>query len=114
MGGSVIFVGFEIFMPKFVRVCPVDDIAEGSVSMKEADGTKLAICKNNGTIYAMSNYCPHMTGNLGEGRIEDGALVCPEHFWRFKLSTGRCLSLPDRSAHTFPVRIEDGWVLVGL
>ena len=101
-------------MPTFVRVCSVDDLREGEVRLVEADGTKLALCKHQDNIFALSNFCPHMTGNLGEGRLEEGLLVCPEHFWRFRLSTGRCVNMPGKAAHTFPVRLDDGWILVGI
>lgn len=102
-------------MPEFFRVCPIEDVPEGAVRMKEAGGTKIALVQRGGAFYAISNFCPHLTGNLGEGHLDvDGMLVCPEHGWRFRLSTGRCVSVANQSAHTFPVRIEDGWVLVGL
>lgn len=101
-------------MPNFVRVCRSEDVPAGEVRMLEADGTKIALCHFEGRFHALSNYCPHRTGNLGEGRIEDGLLVCPEHFWRFKLTTGRCAGMPDQGAHVFPVKVEDGWVLVGV
>jgi nitrite reductase/ring-hydroxylating ferredoxin subunit len=101
-------------MPTFVRLCPETEVAEGQVILREADGTKLAVCRHQGKVYALSNFCPHLTGNLGEGTIDEGVLVCPEHGWRFRLSSGRCVNVPDRSAHTFPVRVEEGWVLVGL
>lgn len=101
-------------MPNFIRVCPLDEIPAGQVRLKEVDGTKIALCNVDGRVFALSNFCPHMTGNLGEGRIEDGLLVCPEHFWRFQPSTGRCVSMPDRAAHAFPVQVDEGWILVGL
>jgi nitrite reductase/ring-hydroxylating ferredoxin subunit len=82
--------------------------------MVEADRTKVALCKREGTVYALSNFCPHLTGNLGEGAIEDDVLVCPEHGWRFKLSSGRCTTMRGKSAHTFPVQIEADWILVGV
>ena len=101
-------------MPNFVRVCPVEEVPPGEVRMKEADGTKLALCHHQGKYYALSNFCPHLTGNLGEGKIEEGLLVCPEHGWRFRLSSGRCVSVANQSAHTFPVRVEEGWIWVGV
>lgn len=101
-------------MPEFVKVCSVDDVPAGQIRLVEADGTKIALCNRDGRFYAVSNFCPHLTGNLSEGKIEDDVLVCPEHGWRFKLATGRCVSMPGRSAHTFPVQIEEGWVLIGV
>jgi nitrite reductase/ring-hydroxylating ferredoxin subunit len=101
-------------MPRFIRVCRKEEVPAGQVRLVEADGTKLALCHHDGTYYALSNYCPHMTGNLGEGTIDGDVLVCPEHGWRFKLDSGRCTTVRGQSAHTFPVRIDDEWILVGL
>jgi nitrite reductase/ring-hydroxylating ferredoxin subunit len=101
-------------MPKFVQVCKVEEVQPGQVRMLEADGTKIALCNREGTLHALSNFCPHLTGNLGEGELDGDVLVCPEHGWRFKLATGRCTTIRGQSAHVFPVRIEDGWVLVGV
>jgi len=101
-------------MPTFHRVCRTEDVPDGEVRLLEADGTKIALCRRNEKFFALSNFCPHLTGNLGEGTLEGDELVCPEHFWRFKIHSGRCVSMPNKPAHTFPVQIEDGWVLVGL
>jgi Rieske Fe-S protein len=35
--------------------------------------------------------CPHMGGDLGRGRLESGALVCPVHASRFDMCTGEVL-----------------------
>jgi nitrite reductase/ring-hydroxylating ferredoxin subunit len=101
-------------MPEFVRVCRVDELSPGQVKLAEADRTKLAICNVDGKIFALSNFCPHLTGNLSEGKLEEDELICPEHGWRFRVSTGRCTNVRGKNAHAFPVQIEDGWVLVGV
>lgn len=101
-------------MPTFVKVCKVDEMADGEVRMVEADRTKVALCRKEGVYHALSNFCPHLTGNLAEGKIEEDVLVCPEHGWRFKLATGRCVNMRGQSAHSFPVQIEGDWVLVGV
>jgi nitrite reductase/ring-hydroxylating ferredoxin subunit len=101
-------------MPQFVSVCRADELADGDVRLVEADGTKIALCRREGRFFALSNFCPHLTGNLGEGSLDGDELVCPEHYWRFKVATGRCTNVRGQTAHTFPVRVEDGWVLVGV
>lgn len=101
-------------MPEFYQVCREDQIAEGAVCTVKADRTKIAICRYNGKVYALSNFCPHLTGNLGEGTLDEDQLVCPEHGWRFRVQSGRCTNMPGRNAHSFPVEIRDGWVYVGL
>ncbi|HVJ82951.1 MAG TPA: Rieske 2Fe-2S domain-containing protein [Planctomycetia bacterium] len=101
-------------MPIFHPVCKVEEVPDGAVRLLEADGTKIALCNRGGVYHALSNFCPHLTGNLGEGTLEDDELICPEHFWRFKIGSGRCVSMRGQSAHVFPVKIENGMVLVGL
>ena len=101
-------------MPVFVRVCRRDEVAVGEIKLVEADGTKIALCNKDGVLHALSNFCPHLTGNLSEGSLEGDVLICPEHGWRFKLTTGRCTTMPGQNAHSFPVKIEDEWVLVGV
>lgn len=101
-------------MPTFVKVCRADELSDQEVKLVEADGTKIALCRRGENLFALSNFCPHLTGNLGEGKVEGDVLVCPEHGWRFKLASGRCVTMPGQSAHTFPVRIEEGWIEVGV
>jgi nitrite reductase/ring-hydroxylating ferredoxin subunit len=101
-------------MPEFVRVCHTEEVPEGKVTLVDADGTKVALCNRQGKFYALSNFCPHLTGNLGEGALDGDVLVCPEHGWRFKLTTGRCTTMRGQSAHTFPVEIREEWIYVGV
>ncbi|OAI38670.1 hypothetical protein AYO38_02045 [bacterium SCGC AG-212-C10] len=57
-----------------------------------------------GERYSVQRYCPHAMGDLSKGEVEDGALVCPNHGWRFSLETGEaqrqmgCIAI-DRIGH---------------
>jgi len=53
-----------------------------------AGGRFICIANVNGEICATDNVCPHWGGPLGQGRIEDGKLICPWHGWQFDLRTG--------------------------
>ncbi|MBI4260419.1 MAG: aromatic ring-hydroxylating dioxygenase subunit alpha [Actinobacteria bacterium] len=46
-------------------------------------------------VHAAVDECPHRAGRLSQGWIEDGALVCPYHGWRFD-GTGRCVEIPQK------------------
>lgn len=87
----------------------------------------------NGTFHALRNLCPHKAGPLCTGRVSgrvvadapptaadthldlvrDGEIIrCPWHLWEFDLLTGGCLVDPKVRVKTYPVRIEDGEVIV--
>ena len=38
----------------------------------------------------LQNTCPHEGGQLSAGWIEDGAVVCPLHGYKFDLTNGAC------------------------
>lgn len=69
--------------------------------------------------YACQNLCPHkMQMILSRGIIgsSDGEpkVACPFHKRTFSLKTGDCLNAEDCSIETYPVKIEDGYVFIGI
>ena len=103
--------------------CRVEDVpAEGGACVL-LDGEQIAIfhfaCR--GRWYATENRCPHkqqmvlsrgMTGSFGP----DGEpkIACPFHKKNFSLETGACLSGEDYQVRTFPVKVRNGKVYIGL
>jgi phenylpropionate dioxygenase-like ring-hydroxylating dioxygenase large terminal subunit len=51
---------------------------------------------------------------LGEGRIEEGILICPGHEWRFELKSGWCPQNPELSTEVYPIKVHDGKIYVRL
>jgi len=73
------------------------------------------LCLSNykGKLTAMDNKCPHQGGPLGEGSIENGLLRCPWHGWDFCPHGGSSSDFDD-GLETFPLKIENNGVYVGL
>jgi nitrite reductase (NADH) small subunit len=74
------------------------------------------ICVANvgGTISAMDNYCLHRGGPLGQGSVEGGKLVCPWHGWQWDPKTGEAAHNPSAKVAVYPLKLENGDVLVEL
>src|SRR5581483_837464 len=47
-----------------------------------------------GELVALDDRCLHKGGSLSRGLVRDGTVTCPEHFWRYELSTGRRVGAP--------------------
>ena len=69
--------------------------------------------------YATQNECPHRRqmalsrGMIGE-KSDEPKVACPFHKKTFSLVTGACLNGDECSIKTYPVKLEDGKVYIGI
>lgn len=103
-------------MPKqFVPVARVEDVPLGEVRVFDTEYQRLVVCNVDGTFYAIEDVCTHDGGPLGEGILEGVAIECPRHGAQFDVRTGEVLLPPAVvSIQNYPVRVENGMVLVEL
>jgi nitrite reductase/ring-hydroxylating ferredoxin subunit len=78
----------------FVTVAKVSDIPKGTVKHVERDETEIVLANVDGTIYALSDRCAHMNAPLSMGRLDGYLIICPLHFSRFDVRTGKKISGP--------------------
>jgi cholesterol 7-dehydrogenase len=70
------------------------DIKIGESKYIDTHGESLAVFRaNNGKVYVVSAYCPHLGANLGVGGevVHDSCIKCPFHGWTFDGETGNCV-----------------------
>jgi 3-phenylpropionate/trans-cinnamate dioxygenase ferredoxin subunit len=73
----------------------------------------VAVFNVNGDYYAIDDACTHDGGSLSGGEVQGEEVVCPRHGARFNIRTGAVTAPPAyEGVHAFPVRVEDGQVLV--
>ena len=95
------------------RCGPAAEIPPGASKVVEINEHVVAIFNLGGEFYAIDNVCPHQGGPLGEGYLEDtGVVSCPWHAWNFNIRTGLSPIDPDVKVSCYPVRVEDGEVIV--
>lgn len=76
------------------------------------DGTEIAVFRNQGGIYAVSNICPHQhSSSISDGMIDNDCVICPLHSWTFSLATGKCTD-SDATLETYAVVERDGVIYV--
>jgi len=71
-----------------------------------------AVCNDQGTLRALDGLCPHAGAPLGFGNLSEGHIVCPFHLWEFDCATGEYDANPRFRVATYPVRVEDGEILI--
>lgn len=106
---------------EWFNVAPVADFPnEGGVAVL-CKGQQLAVFHfaEKGEWYASQNLCPHkMEMALSRGIIGDAEgepkVSCPFHKKNFSLSTGQCLNDDSYHIEIYPVKVENGFVYVGI
>ena len=90
------------------------DLEIGKSAIIEVGDKEIALFNYKGDFYAIDNTCPHRGSPLGEGRIEEGILICPGHEWRFELKSGWCPQNPELSTEVYPIQVHDEKIYVRL
>ena len=102
-------------MTTFHSAVAAAELIEGEVARVLIGDKKIGIYNLGGSFYALDDTCTHMKARLSNGYIEDGFIACPVHFGKFDIKTGKASSAPCTiDLATYPVKVEDGQVMVGL
>lgn len=100
---------------EYRRVAALTDIPETGLLSVELEDFKVCLARADGTVYAFRDNCSHKDFPLSAGELDDGQIECAWHGARFELATGRALRLPAiRPVATYPVKIEDGEILIAV
>ena len=96
----------------FVKVGSLAALAPGSVMEAEVNGSAYAVCNTAGELRAFEGVCPHAGGPLGQGMIEGNKLVCPWHGWQYDPKTGEAAHNPNARVAVYPLKVENGDVMI--
>ena len=78
-------------------------------------GRPIAVFRTSAdTVFALIDECPHRKGPLSEGIVSGSTVTCPLHNWGIELGDGRAIAPDEGRVESFPIRLVDGEVHVGL
>ena len=101
-------------MIRFVRVIASAEIPSDRGRLVFAEGKTIALYQVDGAICALDDSCPHAGSSLAAGELEGAFVQCRAHGLRFDVRTGRMRGVDGFCAKTYPVRVIDGEVAVGI
>ncbi len=94
------------------RVERVENLKPGQCRALRVGTRRIAVWNVAGRFHAIEDACRHMKAPLSTGRLDGTTLTCSWHGWKYDVTTGACHDKSWGCVRTFPVRIEDGMVLV--
>ena len=113
-------------MGEFTEVSKTDELKNGTMKAVSAAGREILLARVGDKYYAVDGRCPHMKGDLSQGKLEGTVVTCPLHGSQFDISNGqvvrwlrgglmskvsRALKM-SKDLTVYNVKVEDGKVLV--
>ncbi len=93
------------------------ELAFNGNGMVEVSVKSKTVCLalHNDVLYGCVAKCPHAGGTIADGFVDAmGNVVCPLHRYRFSLQNGRNTSGEGYYLKTYPVRVDENGVYVGM
>ncbi|MFC1892875.1 Rieske (2Fe-2S) protein [Chloroflexota bacterium] len=78
-------------MGHFVPVGKAGELGDGSLKKVLVSGKEILLARLGDSYYAADNRCPHLGGDLAQGKLEGTVVTCPRHGSQFDLSDGRAV-----------------------
>jgi 3-phenylpropionate/trans-cinnamate dioxygenase ferredoxin subunit len=112
-------------MSRFVELAKTEELKSGAMKKVTVEGQEILLVRVGDKYYAASDRCPHMNGDLSQGKLEGTVVTCPRHGSQFDISDGRVVRWlkgglmsklggalkTSKALRVYKVEVEDGRVL---
>ena len=76
-------------MGEFIELSKIDELNDGTMKAVNTAGRQILLARVGDKYYAADNLCPHMKGNLSQGKLQGTVVTCPLHGSQFDISNGQ-------------------------
>lgn len=84
----------------------------GSRIIKSPHGNIAVFRTADDQVFALQDRCPHKGGPLSQGIVHGHRVTCPLHNWIIALENGEAVAPDVGCAKSYPVRIDNGRLLL--
>lgn len=107
-----------------IDVAKAEDVVPGGLMAVKVNDINLVIGNVEGTFYAVSRECAHMSASLETGTLQGYLLTCPLHHMQYDIRSGKALSGPianeglpivdlgSKNLKSFQVVLEEGMLKI--
>lgn len=103
-------------MSEFLSVAKLEDLKADEGTTVQVKGRLIALFREEDSVKAIDDCCPHMGASLSSGHVCDGIVTCPWHAWRFSINDGTWVDAPGSGTkvNTYSVRVDGEDVLLDI
>jgi nitrite reductase/ring-hydroxylating ferredoxin subunit len=99
-------------MANYVEVANLEQLPPGRGTVVTIEGKDIALFNVDGSVYAMDDGCLHHGVSLGTSELDGKIVTCRGHGWKYDVTTGNTLHVPDYGVSAYPVKVVDGKIMV--
>ncbi len=104
-------------MDDYIEVAGTGELTDGAMKKVKAGDAELLLARAAGKFYCVQALCPHMGGDLSQGKLDGTVVECPLHHSRFDLADGHVIRWGGKIGgpkplKTHEVRVDGDRVLV--
>jgi 3-phenylpropionate/trans-cinnamate dioxygenase ferredoxin subunit len=113
-------------MSKSIELAKAEELKNGTMKKVTAEGQEILLVRVGDKYYATSDRCPHMNGDLSQGKLEGAVVTCPRHGSQFDVSDGQAVRWlkgglmsklggalkTSKDLTVYNVKVENGKILV--
>ncbi len=114
-------------MARFMAAGHTGDFNDGTMKEVRLQERGILLARAGGRYYAVDGRCPHLGGNLAQGKLYGTIVTCPRHGSQFDITDGRVIRWlkspglistiskvfkPPSKLKTYRVRIEGDNILI--
>jgi len=102
-------------MNNWIEIAALNDIPRLGARVVRTDTVEIAVFRTAGDeVFALKDECPHRKGPLSQGIVHDTTVTCPLHNWKIDLASGDAKAPDQGCTRSYPVKVKDGRVYLGL
>jgi 3-phenylpropionate/trans-cinnamate dioxygenase ferredoxin subunit len=116
-------------MADFVEIANVGELDDGTMMRLTIKENEILVARVGDKYFCADNRCPHMGGNLSQGKLDGTIITCPRHHSQFDLTDGHVIRWTEwtglkltaakifkspRPLKTYKIKVEDEkiWVML--
>jgi len=100
-------------MSDFIDIGSVTDIPLRGARVVRTHRGDIAVFRTaTSDVFALDEYLPGKAGPLSNGIQHDNKVTDPMRNWVFDLTTGEALGADEGTVATYPIKLEDGRILI--
>src|SRR3990172_1911725 len=102
-------------MTEWLEICPLEQIPRLGARVLPTLGGDISLFRaSDDRVFALADRCPHRGGPLSQGIVHGHYVTCPLHDFVIDLATGNAVAPDKGCTDIYPVRVEQGVVMISL